>query len=148
MGAKIFSRWRFDHNAGSLPGTAAFPLRHRQSWGFLGWHGRLYGRFSARIRKTLVRTYSVTNCLFATYYVWRREPELNRCTGFCRPLPNHSAIAPLLQARRLRRAALDMRAKASGSRRLLGFHRSFRLHGFLLLTLNPGITAPSLNSRL
>ena len=25
---------------------------------------------------------------------WRREPELNRCTRFCRPVPNHSAIAP------------------------------------------------------
>ena len=24
----------------------------------------------------------------------RRGPELNRCTGFCRPLPNHSATTP------------------------------------------------------
>ena len=24
----------------------------------------------------------------------RRGPELNRCTGFCRPLPNHSATPP------------------------------------------------------
>ena len=28
-------------------------------------------------------------------YNLRREAELNRRTGFCRPLPNHSAIAPL-----------------------------------------------------
>ncbi len=26
--------------------------------------------------------------------VWRRGPELNRCTRFCRPLRNHSATAP------------------------------------------------------
>ncbi len=26
---------------------------------------------------------------------WRREPELNRCGRFCRPLPNRSAITPL-----------------------------------------------------
>ncbi len=26
--------------------------------------------------------------------VSRRGPELNRCTGFCRPLPNHSATPP------------------------------------------------------
>ena len=25
---------------------------------------------------------------------WRRRPELNRCTRFCRPLRNHSATAP------------------------------------------------------
>ena len=27
---------------------------------------------------------------------WRPEAELNRCTGFCRPLPNRSAIGPKL----------------------------------------------------
>jgi hypothetical protein len=27
-------------------------------------------------------------------HVWRRGPELNRCRGFCRPLPNHSATPP------------------------------------------------------
>lgn len=25
---------------------------------------------------------------------WRRGPELNRCTRFCRPLPSHSATTP------------------------------------------------------
>ena len=25
---------------------------------------------------------------------WRPEPELNRCTRFCKPLHNHSAIGP------------------------------------------------------
>ena len=30
--------------------------------------------------------------------VWRRRPELNRCTRFCRPLRNHSATAPNIQA--------------------------------------------------
>ena len=27
-------------------------------------------------------------------FSWRRRPELNRCTRFCRPLRNHSATAP------------------------------------------------------
>ena len=26
---------------------------------------------------------------------WRRRPDLNRCSRFCRPVPNHSATAPL-----------------------------------------------------
>lgn len=30
------------------------------------------------------------------FEIWRRDPELNRGTRFCRPLPNHSAIAPRL----------------------------------------------------
>src|SRR3990170_8539566 len=29
----------------------------------------------------------------------RRGPELNRCTGLCRPLPNHSATPPMGPAR-------------------------------------------------
>ncbi len=34
----------------------------------------------------------------------RRGPELNRCTGFCRPLPNHSATPPNVRAGRARRS--------------------------------------------
>ncbi len=30
----------------------------------------------------------------ATQAIWRRRPELNRCKGFCRPVPNHSATTP------------------------------------------------------
>ena len=26
--------------------------------------------------------------------LWRRRPESNRCDGFCRPAPNHSATSP------------------------------------------------------
>ena len=28
--------------------------------------------------------------------VWRRQPDLNRCRRLCRPLRNHSAMAPRL----------------------------------------------------
>ena len=33
-----------------------------------------------------------TDCPVVTK--WRREAELDRCTRFCRPLPNRSAITP------------------------------------------------------
>jgi hypothetical protein len=29
--------------------------------------------------------------------IWRRQPELNRCKRFCRPLPNRSAMTPCLK---------------------------------------------------
>ncbi len=31
---------------------------------------------------------------YSRIFLWRREPESNRCTRLCRPLHNHSAIAP------------------------------------------------------
>lgn len=33
---------------------------------------------------------------FKLKVLWRHLPDLNRCTRFCRPLPNHSAKAPPL----------------------------------------------------
>ena len=43
--------------------------------------------------KSLVSTNSTTR---ANYKIkMRSRPELNRRTGFCRPLPNHSATRPL-----------------------------------------------------
>jgi hypothetical protein len=60
----------------------------------------------------------------ACYRVSRRGPELNRCTGFCRPLPNHSATPPgtriagrarvYLQLRHRDRAARTRRALSRG----------------------------------
>lgn len=36
----------------------------------------------------------ISNSATRAKIILRSEPELNRRTGFCRPLPNHSAIGP------------------------------------------------------
>ena len=65
-----------------------------------GWRllTRRYSRLWAEIAFAGENTKTPAKCPFLLDFVrvlgWRREPELNRCTRFCRPLPNHSAIAP------------------------------------------------------